>query len=58
MFKKCSVNVQMKFLRNSCSKNVHAGHFEDANLCVLHAKWVTVFSKDLELVRRIKGDTV
>ena len=48
----------MKFSQSSCSKNVHAGHFEDANLCALHAKWVTVFLKDLELVRRIKGDAV
>ena len=32
------------------------GLFEDANLCAIHAKRVTVFPKDLELARRIRGD--
>lgn len=29
--------------------------FEDANLCALHAKRVTVMQKDMQLVRRIRG---
>ena len=29
--------------------------FEDANLCALHAKKVTVMQKDMQLVRRIRG---
>lgn len=29
--------------------------FEDANLCALHAKRVTLMQKDLQLARRIRG---
>lgn len=29
--------------------------FEDANLCALHAKRVTVMQKDIQLARRIRG---
>ena len=32
------------------------GVFEDANLCCLHAKRVTIHKKDMELARRIRGD--
>ena len=32
------------------------GVFEDANLCSIHAKRVTVMKKDIELARRIRGD--
>ena len=32
------------------------GVFEDANLCCLHAKRVTINKKDMELARRIRGD--
>jgi len=31
------------------------GLFEDANLCAIHAKRVTLMSKDLQLARRIRG---
>ena len=31
--------------------------FQDANLCALHAKRVTVLPKDVTLARRIRGDT-
>jgi len=31
------------------------GMFEDANLCTIHAKRVTVFPKDIQLARRIRG---
>ena len=30
--------------------------FEDANLCAIHAKRVTLFPKDLQLARRIRGE--
>ena len=29
--------------------------FEDSNLCVLHAKRVTVMMRDIQLARRIRG---
>jgi len=32
------------------------GLFEDANLCAIHAKRVTVMSKDIQLARRIRGE--
>lgn len=32
------------------------GLFEDTNLCAIHAKRVTIMSKDLLLARRIRGD--
>lgn len=31
------------------------GLFEDANLCVIHAKRVTIMPKDIQLARRIRG---
>lgn len=34
------------------------GLFEDTNLCAIHAKRVTIFPKDLQLARRIRGDRV
>ena len=30
--------------------------FEDANLCAIHAKRVTIMPKDLQLARRIRGE--
>ena len=29
---------------------------EDSNLCTIHAKWVTIVPKDMQLVRRIQGE--
>jgi histone H3/H4 len=29
--------------------------FEDANLCAIHAKRVTVMKQDIQLARRIRG---
>lgn len=34
-----------------------AGVFEDSYLCALHAKRVTLMVKDMQLARRIRGDT-
>jgi histone H3 len=31
------------------------GLYEDANLCAIHAKRVTVMPKDIQLARRIRG---
>jgi histone H3/H4 len=30
--------------------------FEEANLCAIHAKRVTIMPRDIQLVRRIRGD--
>ncbi|GBF89194.1 histone H3 [Raphidocelis subcapitata] len=32
------------------------GLFEDAQLCAIHAKRVTIFTKDIQLARRMRGD--
>lgn len=32
------------------------GVFEDTNLCAIHAKRATIFKKDMDLARRIRGD--
>jgi histone H3 len=31
--------------------------FEDSNLCAIHAKRVTILPKDMQLARRIRGNT-
>ena len=32
------------------------GLFEDTNLCAIHARRVTIYPKDLQLARRIRGE--
>ena len=32
------------------------GLLEDSNLCAIHAKRVTIMPKDMQLVRRIRGE--
>jgi histone H3 len=32
------------------------GLFEDANLCALHANRMTIYKKDIQLARRIRGE--
>ena len=32
------------------------GLFEDTNLCAIHAKRVTIMSKDMQLAKRIRGE--
>ena len=32
------------------------GLFEDTNLCCIHAKRVTIFPKDMQLARRLRGE--
>merc|ERR1712107_396183 len=34
------------------------GLFEDTHLCALHARRVTIMSRDLQLARRIRGENV
>lgn len=38
------------------SEDYLTGLFEDTNLCAVHAKRVTIFSRDMQLARRIRGD--
>ena len=32
------------------------GLFEDTNLCAIHARWVTIMPRDIQLARRIRGE--
>ena len=32
------------------------GLFEDTNLCAIHARWITIMPKDIQLARRIRGE--
>ena len=41
---------------NSFSK--FSGQFEDLNLCTIHLKRIMVMSQDMQLMRKIRGDTV
>lgn len=34
------------------------GLFEDTNLCAIHAKRVTIFPRDMQLARRLRGEGV
>jgi histone H3 len=38
------------------SESYLVGMFEDANLCAIHAKRVTIMPKDIQLARRIRGE--
>ena len=32
------------------------GLLEEANICAIHVKWVTIMPKDIQLAQRIRGD--
>ncbi|EGG19135.1 histone H3 domain-containing protein [Cavenderia fasciculata] len=38
------------------SESYLVGLFEDTNLCAIHAKRVTIMTKDISLARRIRGE--
>ena len=38
------------------SETYLVGLFEDSNLCAIHAKWVTIMPKNIQLARRIRGE--
>ena len=38
------------------SESYMVGLFEDTNLCAIHAKRVTIMTKDMQLARRIRGE--
>jgi histone H3 len=43
-------------LQEACEAYL-TGLFEDANLCAIHAKRVTIFPKDVQLARRIRNES-
>ena len=44
----------MEALQTAAEDNM-VGLFEDAYLCIVHAKKVTLISKDIQLARRIRS---
>jgi histone H3 len=42
-------------LQEACEAYL-VGLFEDTNLCAIHAKRVTITTRDMQLARRIRGD--
>ena len=38
------------------SESYLVGLFEDSNLCAIHARRVTIFPKDIQLARRVRGE--
>ena len=43
-------------LQEACEAYL-VGLFEDTNLCAIHAKRVTIMPKDIQLARRIRGES-
>ena len=44
-------------LQEACEAYL-VGLLDDANLCAIHAKRVTILPKDLQLARRIRGEKI
>merc|ERR1711903_139313 len=57
-----SFNTELRFQSSAilalqeASEAYLIGLFEDTNLCAIHAKRVTIMSKDVQLARRIRGE--
>merc|ERR1712184_214234 len=47
--------LEVSIQRCDGSSRSFRGLFEDTNLCAIHAKRVTIFPKDIQLARRIRG---
>ena len=43
-------------LQDASDEAYLVGLFEDTNLCAIHATRVTIFPKDIQLARRIRGE--
>jgi histone H3 len=55
---KCDLRFQSSAILalQEASEAYLVGLFEDTNLCAIHAKRVTIFPKDIQLARRIRGE--
>ena len=55
---KHDIRFQMSAINamQEASEDYIVGIFEDANLCAIHGKRVTIFPKDIQLSRRIRGE--
>lgn len=52
----CSFQVQALLAIQEAAEAYLVKLFEDTNLCVIHAKRVTIMPKDIRLARRIRGE--
>jgi histone H3 len=59
----CDYKTDLKFQSaalaalQEAAESYLVGLFEDTNLCAIHAKRVTIMPKDIQLARRIRGET-
>ena len=55
---KCDLRFQSSAILalQEASEAYLVGLFEDTNLCAIHAKRITIFPKDIQLARRIRGE--
>jgi len=52
----CKFSPNTLMALQECTEMYICGLFEDSQLCCVHAKRVTLFKKDMELAKRIRGD--
>merc|ERR1712151_293677 len=52
----CQFSPNTLMALQECTEMYICGLFEDSQLCCVHAKRVTLFKKDMELAKRIRGD--
>jgi hypothetical protein len=52
----CRFQTSSLLALQEASKTYLVGLFEDANLCAIHAKRVTIMPKDLHLARQLRGE--
>ena len=48
---------QALFALQEATEAYLVGLFEDSNLCAIHSKRVTIKPKDMQLSRRVRGET-
>ena len=49
-------SIALEALR-CASESYLVGLFEDSNLCAIHARRVTLMARDMQLARRLRGET-
>ena len=52
----CRIQAAAMLALQEASEAYLVSLFEDTNLCAIHARRVTIFPKDIQLARRIRGE--
>ena len=55
---KPNLHIQVNAIRalQEATESYLVGLLEDSNLCAIHAKWITIMPKDMQLAHRIWGE--